>query len=550
MKRLFSTAKLNRLIKANRKGFSLVTVASLGAVTMMWLMAISASVLPMYTRAAQARYTTVVRSAAEASLDYAVNTLKTSINGGVISSNLDDGVVHNVPSDVLSADPAMEGQMLAKIKVVNMAPPQASSIYQKQNDVDAGTGTFPNLSSGVTSNGWRVVVAAAEYANQVRGIRVILEPKYDVDGIVAVGNKVPTPYFQFGMFGQSSIAFTGNADVDAYDSTKGAYTPTGTTNRDLVSGDVGSNANPPPSGATITLGSNTTIYGDLVSFSGGSSSSHTQLDATGGGIVNDQLKINGTTDIPVNSIKGADEATWAPLNETKITTLDDNAQMPVPLAQTAPTTSQVVSAELSVSGNTTTVAPPGPNQVVNLGTLAVSGNNTYILEPGDYQVSSIAISGNGSITIAPASAGNTATAVRLFVQGNASGSDAIQIAGNGMVNNGTPSNLQIWYGGSKGTKINGNGSFTGVVYAPNSAIEIKGNGEVFGAVVGYTVEANGNGNIHFDTALRTKSQELGLSYLLDTTTNIPDAKLASLRTISWQELTIDQLRTLGLYPLH
>jgi hypothetical protein len=548
MKRKFSTAKLSRLIKSNGRGFSLVTVASLGAVTMMWLMAISASVLPMYTRASQARFTTVVRSAAEASLDYCVNELKSSIDpsNGSITSMLDDGALHTIPADVLSADTTVAGQMLAKVRVMNIAPPTTSSIYQKQYDKDP-TGTFPNHSSGVTTNGWRVVAAAADYAGQTRGIRVILEPNYGAQ--INIPSFTNQPYFQFGMFGQSWVSFTGNSSIDAFDSKKGAYNAT--TNRDAVQGDIGSNAYPrPPAGTpTIRLGPNTQVYGDLVSFSGGGSSDHTQYDAGGSGIVHDQLRVNGTATLPPSNVLGQDTVNTPPGTAYSAYPLaaNQNSTMAVPVAQTAPPTSQVVAATMTTTGSTIRVVPPSANQVVNMGTVSVTGNTVMHIQPGDYQVSSLTIAGNGSLVIDPPAPGNTFTNVRLFVQGNAAGSNAIQIAGNGIVNNYSPPNLQLWYGGSKGTQIAGNGNFQGVIYAPNSAITVNGNASIYGALVGYTVSAVGNGNVHFDLALKNKATELGLS--VPVSASIPYAPLAGLRTISWQELSVDQLRQLGLYPL-
>jgi hypothetical protein len=535
MKRSKARQFTQRLLSPSKRGFSLVTVASLGAVTMMWLMAISASVLPMYTRSAQSRYVTVVRSAAEAALDYTVNNLKNSIDPatGAVQSVLDNGQPFNVPNSILTPDTNVQGQIRASVTVTNVGPPNSSSIYQKQYDKDPVSGAFPNASSGIQSNGWRVVTATATYAGLQKRIRVILEPNYGNPTYVTSTGTTMMPFFNYGVFGQQSIAMGGNSYIDAYNSSNGTYSAT----KSLLDGDIASNSYPSPPGATITLGPNTRVNGDVLSFSGGSTTTHSQLDATGTGTINDQLKVNGRADIAADHVLGTDSAHTPAAEKYSAYPAFANSQnrMSVPVAQTAPTTSQVIAPSYSKSGGDTYVGQPATNQVVNLGSVSVTGNSILHLRPGDYQVSSLAVAGNGKIVLDPGVTGGP-TQVRLFVQGNASGSNAIQITGNGIVNNGTPSNLQLWYGGSKGTLIGGNGNFTGVVYAPNSSVSVVGNGNVFGAVMGYSVTTNGNVGIHFDTALRNGTQSNNLMTPVVTSTSVPVAPLNGLRTISWQEL--------------
>jgi hypothetical protein len=103
--------------------------------------------------------------------------------------------------------------------------------------------------------------------------------------------------------------------------------------------------------------------------------------------------------------------------------------------------------------------------------------------------------------------------VRLFVEGDA------DIAGNGILNPGSPLNLQI-YGTDRQTdsttgevtdpgtiKIAGNGGFSGAIYAPTYNIELKGGGNndtnkaIYGAFAGYTVTLTGVQSVHYDEAL-------------------------------------------------
>src|SRR5262249_1458103 len=184
------------------------TVAALGAVAMMWLFAMSAAVVPMYQRASEGRYFTVVRSSAEAGLDYAVAMLNQSIQAGV-ASPIDDGssdgspVVSVVPTSALGNSGAQ-----VTVAVNNLTPAATTSIYDPQWD--------PNQTGA--PNYWRVITATASYAGLQKSIRVILKPE--------PGNQiaVPTrkPYFQFAMFGKSLVSVSGNANTDSYNSANGA----------------------------------------------------------------------------------------------------------------------------------------------------------------------------------------------------------------------------------------------------------------------------------------------------------------------------------------
>src|SRR4030095_15529418 len=126
-----------------------------------------------------------------------------------------------------------------------------------------------------------------------------------------------------------------------------------------------------------------------------------------------------------------------------------------------------------------------------------------------------------------------------FVEASSSGSSVVQLTGNSIVNpTNVPSNLQIWYGGSKGVLLAGNGNFQGVVYAPSSDVKITGNGSYFGSVLGNTVYNNGNGYVHFDKALSDNAGALGLTYLNTTTTSAGSGTtllFTGYRTISWHE---------------
>ncbi len=91
------------------------------------------------------------------------------------------------------------------------------------------------------------------------------------------------------------------------------------------------------------------------------------------------------------------------------------------------------------------------------------------------------------------------------------GDGDIKIAGNGITNGNTtaatcntPSKCQI-YGtktsGSQAIQIAGNGVLSAVVYAPQGSVKINGNGDVMGSVVANDITVVGNAAFHYDESL-------------------------------------------------
>jgi hypothetical protein len=495
-------------------------VAALGAVSMMWLLAMSAAVLPMYQRASQGRYLTVVRSSAEAGLDYAVSLLNLALKAES-PCPIDDGsrdgnpVTSTVPSYALSTSSAQ-----VTLEVNNIDPPTASSIYDAQWDPDV-TGA-PNY--------WRIVTATATYAGLQKRIRVILKP--EPGATITTTSQVP--YFQHAMFGKAFIGMSGNASTDAYDSRNGAY---GGTNQDGYGGDVGSNG-------SSTLSGNAQVGGDLRIYSlPKGSATAVVAQASDNAVVRDQVVTNGIsngftategpTPMPGDNVLAMGQGT--PTRTGDWTTPMDASQsydpMEIPPAKTVPSDAQVVTGSTTWSAQTGWVQQPATGQVADLGNLSLSGNEVLNIRPGDYKISSLTIAGNAQLTIQPNADGSFGP-VRFFVEGIAPGANVIQVTGNGIVNqSNVPSNLQLWYNGSKNIQLAGNGNLYSVVYAPNAGVKISGNGSYFGAILGDEVDNSGNGGVHFDKALLQTSGATALTFTKNQSQLAPSA----LKTRSWQE---------------
>ncbi len=134
------------------------------------------------------------------------------------------------------------------------------------------------------------------------------------------------------------------------------------------------------------------------------------------------------------------------------------------------------------------------------GSLSLSGNNTLYLSTGTYHYSSIKISGNAKL--------NLTGSVTIYVDGE------IDISGNGIATqNNLPPNLLVYVTGTDDVKISGNANFYGGIYAPKSKIQNSGNGAIFGAVVSKEYKQNGNGNIHFDEALKDVQGNCGSGHV-------------------------------------
>ncbi|HOE68388.1 MAG TPA: hypothetical protein PK997_06010 [Candidatus Omnitrophota bacterium] len=123
------------------------------------------------------------------------------------------------------------------------------------------------------------------------------------------------------------------------------------------------------------------------------------------------------------------------------------------------------------------------------GELKISGNTTYYLMPGTYHFTSMSITGNAKLV--------PTGPVSIYVDGT------IKIAGNGIATaDNRPPNLLLYATGNSSVSFSGNASFYGAIYAPNSTVSVSGNGRCYGAIIAKDYKNTGNGQIHFDEALK------------------------------------------------
>jgi hypothetical protein len=130
---------------------------------------------------------------------------------------------------------------------------------------------------------------------------------------------------------------------------------------------------------------------------------------------------------------------------------------------------------------------PTPLAYTDLGELNISGSQAYTFSAGNYLVDNLNVNGTPDIQVQGA--------VRIWFNG-------LNLAGSVAMQGSRPSQL-CFFSRSTATQvnINGNCTFTGVIFAPNVPINHSGAGGVFGALVGSSVNMNGDVSVHFDQDL-------------------------------------------------
>lgn len=319
-----------------------------------------------------------------------------------------------------------------KIIAFNMAEAAADfALAQLATDAAyTGTATFNSLDAGSSKGGFTVAITTPEGNSNIRMIQAsgfapsttATSRAYQASTITTYGEFQSSSLFSFGVFAKGAMSFSGNAEVDSYDSRNGAYGGGNVaSNGDIATNSVAADA--------VSVGTNAQVKGDATVGPGGNPAT-----------VIDLARLTGITG-----------------------------------TQTAATEERLCPVQTTSS--------------INLGALNLAGNTTRTLPAGTYHYSSISITGNARLVFTGS--------VNLYVDGE------VKIAGNGVGTQGNlPTNLMIFVLGTTEVKLAGNGTFYGGIYAPLAPVKNTGNGELFGAVVCDNYTQSGNGDVHFDEAMK------------------------------------------------
>jgi hypothetical protein len=255
-------------------------------------------------------------------------------------------------------------------------------------------------------------------------------------------------HFRFGIFGDEGFDLHGNAYIDSYDSTKGAYDPLFR----LMHGNVGTNAR---HRWDVVLLNNTTVYGDVAT---------------------------GFESDPSVVIRLA--------NNAQIVGERTTLAQPNVLPAVAPPFLTPKGAYFLGGSNTAMITESGMYssfKIDNNARVTISGN-VQLYVNGDFSMLS-----NSVLQIAPGSQVEITLGNGVFTQSSNTQINNISRDPKALAILGT-SDFKTMYWRS-------NSQFWGVVYIPSAAVDYSANSDFFGSMVCKHISMSSNSGIHYDESL-------------------------------------------------
>jgi hypothetical protein len=359
------------------------------------------------------------------------------IFGMVILASLSAAVVHtsfqrqSVARSMTEQDRAFE----AALTGLDIA---VFEIQANVNVVGDGIGN----SEGALTGGKYSVTIAPEFGDSenytLRALGEFGESKQALELIVSSEN-----YFNYGMFGRSSLEMGGSYSIDSYDSEEGTYS---------------SQSNGSYAGENGNLGSNSDII------------------ANGGAVY------GNATPGPSFQVLGD------PSNVTGST---------APAIVPHEFETYIYEPPIASGGNyrgTRTLN----SGVYRYNQLGLVGNHVLTLdgEVDLYVDGDFSVGGTASIVVAPGAV------VNIY-----HGAGTVNIAGGGIINqDANPANLTIVSATSESIRVAGSAAFYGLLYAAESDFRSLGTSDWYGAVVADTISLTGTGMLHFDESLQVPAE--------------------------------------------
>ncbi|HVZ66146.1 MAG TPA: hypothetical protein VG936_16380 [Lacunisphaera sp.] len=367
------------------------------------------------------------------------------------------------------------------------------AMYSINKAVDDTTYTWSDWHNDGT-NAWRQFPSSGTYTFDGGGTGIVQVIAYNYTGVsapkfvaratVTLGGYTSktiekwvmvqirkTSKFSNGLVAKNNITFNGNnATVDSWNSEKN---PDGTTRATPVAFNTSyRNDNGSVGSISVGVGSVSVNQADVWGYVG-----------TGGAAPS--VGNNG-------SIMGADTPSGTKVDPNRVSTDFSASFDPV----TAPTGGSSL-ASIGNSDLPTSIGTAGATNTYTISSISCSGGGPTaktLTIYGDVTLivtSSLSLSGNSGIYIAPGAS------LKIYTAGT------VDITGNGVANSGQSKNFQIWGTSttSQSISVKGNGSFSGVIYAPTADVSIVGNGDVSGSVVANNITLTGNAAFHYDESL-------------------------------------------------
>lgn len=197
----------------NERGISLATTMAIGTVSMLWVGAMAATVLPAYNRISITKNKNIARTSAETALDVVIADMNKNFDGTSTSSSydqpqLDQSRVSTVP--VTTAD----GVVPVRVTVYNRFPEGSGTNMSTIYDA-----TLNNQSE--KSRYYRIIESRAQVGRYVKTVRAALEPMFVLNNNNNQNNNNNTTadgiVFPFAGFGDAGMSIVGRTTVDSYD---------------------------------------------------------------------------------------------------------------------------------------------------------------------------------------------------------------------------------------------------------------------------------------------------------------------------------------------
>ncbi len=516
-------------------GFSLILVMSLGLISLLMVMAVSAALVPLYQNMGAQGVTSSNASAAELGMQYALAQLNSAAAAGKLSS-VNSPIV--VPSSLTNnTNVTVTFTLLDTTLYPNLA---TSPIF---NLVTYG--------APVNATDYRLLTSVASSGINKSTINVIVGPymmKSSLTGPKALFSNALFAENNLQLKGQVNVMTEGNEGNEGNESGSGPQASVGSNNQigllgtNTVDGNINA-YNGSPTATSITASSNSTVNGN-VTYSGNVSNlndpggpSPFTVDSPGNVFLANRglgpdpnVLADGQTGQKIGSVTPGTSIT----NQTPLQALTGSSP-----------------ATMTVGGaNTVNVSPSQQSSVSDLGAINLSGNQVMVLTPGNYTASSINISGNAQMQVSVPS--QATSGVSISVQGNSPGTVPISIAGNGIAMTGSaapaPSNFQLFYNGTNNIQISMSSNFNtfyGLLYSPNATVNLNtGNirrenkTEFHGAIAANNLTATGTGSIFFDpNSIKPSNGGGGGVAAGPGSTPITPGSVQRFNVLSWQEPT-------------
>lgn len=540
-----------------QRGYALISTMVIGFCAIAFLIALASMVTGDMQSESRRKQNSTLLNAAEAGLDYAVNSLN---NGDPLSLDPDDGEFKkesSLPPAYLEAsfgsisNHGSSVDVTITIKRLKSTDwpifESISQIYSAQLDPyksvasTAGMPPGSNLNPDPTGDSarfdyWRIIESRATAAGRSRTLRSVIQPVPPSSPSISGSSTSGNPLFKYALFGNNSISIAPppSGSVNVYGRTNSVS--------DLpASGTAGQGFNynlTVSSNLSASIGEGATLQGNLLVTS--SLPLPTTAVADNTGTIEGRLIVNGAQGASVSANPGSNAGSTDNVlaNADRFdTTLNpvvdgDYSTNPTRINQnnTTPLLAGAGEAPFALSVTPTASANSSP-----LSSLAAYSDQP--IKSGDYQSAGLS---TGGLTEQVQVDGTATNPVRLFIKENPNSSDAVNVDASMFSNLSTdPRSLQIFYSGSKPINIDlsSGRSFVGLVYAPLSTVSTTGNGLFDGAIVANKVQVQHTGDLSLRTDLATQT---GLNNGLFVPP--PDATISAFdqgwrwRPVTWEEV--------------